>query len=311
MTNGYDQFFKEAKKAKAAPSSSSAKSSKGTRAKKAMSPEDQVRAELSRRMQSRQGALMKRRKQAGMPVFPAIVLSVCFLAGLTAYFQPDSVDLLLRHVDIGLFGSANAETARADSAKPKSKSASSADAAKPTATTGQGEENAAPQSTVAKEGDVPDVKHWSEEELSFFKKLNERKKELDLREADLKKLEDELQKQRGELDEKIKALESMRNDISKTLKVRVAADQEKVDKLVNFYSTMKPTQAAKVIEALNEDLAVEVLDKMKKKNAAEILDAMDSKRARRLSELMTGYERTPAALKNDEADDSAVTNKQQ
>jgi len=35
---------------------------------------------------------------------------------------------------------------------------------------------------------------------------------------------------------------------------------------------------------------------MKKKSAAEIMDALDSKKARRLSELLTGYERTPASV---------------
>ena len=139
------------------------------------------------------------------------------------------------------------------------------------------------------------MKSWSTDELSFFNKLNDRKKELDLREAELAKLEEELQKQKAELDDKIKQLETMRGDISKTLKTRVAVDQEKVEKLVQFYSTMKPPQAAKVIESLNEDLAVEVMDKMKKKNAAEIMNALDAKKARRLSELLTGYERTPSS----------------
>jgi flagellar motility protein MotE (MotC chaperone) len=140
-------------------------------------------------------------------------------------------------------------------------------------------------------------KGWSDEEMSFFKKLNDRKKEQDLREAELNKMEEELQRQKVELDEKIKRLEAMRGEISQTLKARVASDQEKVDKLVQMYSSMKPQQASKIIESLNEDLAVEVLDKMKKKSAAEIMNAMDSKKAQRLSELLTGYQRMPSSAK--------------
>jgi flagellar motility protein MotE (MotC chaperone) len=114
-------------------------------------------------------------------------------------------------------------------------------------------------------------------------------------------LEEDLQKHKAELDSKNKQLESMRSDISKTLKARVEVDQEKVEKLVQFYSTMKPQQAAKVIESLNEDLAVEVMDKMKKKSAAEIMNALKPEKARRLSEMLTGYQRSPAA---DDAEDS-------
>ena len=136
---------------------------------------------------------------------------------------------------------------------------------------------------------------WTPEEVALFQKLDERKKTLDLKETELQKLEEELQKQKAELDEKIKKLEGMRGEISKTLQTRVADDQVKVDKLVEFYSNMKPQQASKVIETLNEDLAVEVLDKMKKKVAAEIMNMMDAKKARRLSELLTGYQRTPAS----------------
>ena len=158
-----------------------------------------------------------------------------------------------------------------------------------------------------KKSDAPDIKEWTPEELSFFNKLNDRKIELDQRESELSRLEEELQRQKAELDGKIKQLESMRVEISKTLKTRVATDQVKVDKLVDVYSNMKPQQAAKVIENLDEDLAVEVLDKLKKKNAAEILNVMDSKKARRLSELMTGYQRTPASAEAADDEPAAET----
>ena len=130
--------------------------------------------------------------------------------------------------------------------------------------------------------------------MSFFKRLNDRKIELDRREAELAKLEEELQKQRVGIEEKIKTLEKTRAEISATLKGRVEQDQEKVMKLVDVYSSMKPTSASKVIESLNEDLAVAILDKMKKKNAAEILNTMSGPKAKRLSEMLTGY-RQPAS----------------
>ena len=84
--------------------------------------------------------------------------------------------------------------------------------------------------------------------------------------------------------------------IAQTLKDRVEVDQEKVTKLVDLYSNMKPKQAADVIGSINEDLAVEVLAKMKKKSAAEIMNLLSPEKARVLSEKYTGYRRGTASV---------------
>ncbi len=266
--SGYDKFFKEAGKASGLNT--------GRPAPKPTA-EDRLRQEVARRARARNASAKS--NKAKFPVFAAIVAIVAALSCTLGFLKPELAEKLLSRIEIGAFGKAKAE----EKTKPKEE-------IKPA-------KSAAPKVEGEKEKSEPpaDFRNWSNDELSFFNKLNDRKKELDLREADLNKLEEELQKQKTELDEKIKRLESMRGDISKTLKTRVAVDQEKVDKLVQFYSTMKPPQAAKVIESLNEDLAVEVMDKMKKKNAAEIMNALDPKKARRLSELLTGYQRTPSS----------------
>ena len=314
MAGGYDQFFKEARKASGlstgkAPSKSGKKSAVPAPKKanersakpkfpvKPETPEDRIRAELAFRMQKRK--LSSQKKRAKFPVFAAVSAVTAFLFCGAGYFYADQAEALLAktlgHFEIGFFNEAGAETAKAK-AKPKAEEKPAAAPAK--------EEKPADVATTAGDHEKPletiNTNKWTPEELSFFSKLNERKKELDLREGELTKLEEELQKRKLELDEKLKQLESMRSEISKTLKTRVASDQEKVDKLVQVYSTMKPQQASKIIETLDEDLAVEILDKMKKKSAAEILNMMDAKKARRLSELSTGYQRTAASVRSAE-----------
>jgi flagellar motility protein MotE (MotC chaperone) len=54
---------------------------------------------------------------------------------------------------------------------------------------------------------------------------------------------------------------------------------------------MRPNTAAKVVESLDEDLAVEILGRMKKKNAAEILNLLKPEKAQVLSEKYAGYKR--------------------
>lgn len=288
--NGYQKFFREAKKSAAKSSPLPAPQSK--------SPEDMVREHLANRMQVRRrekrASANKHSRQA--PVF-AILLLLCALgAGAAGYFFPDSlhdlelptVSKIIPSIKFGFLGNATAATSgksEVGKAPPAEKVAQSNAATKSAYGGTSTGETAEP---------VVDVKAWTQEELSFFKKLNERKAELDRRETEVAKLEEELQKQRDGIEERIKQLETMRKQISETLKGRVEHDQEKVAKLVEVYSNMKPSQASRVIESLNEDLAVTILDRMKKKNAAEILNTMSAGKARKLSEMLTGY-RQPAS----------------
>jgi flagellar motility protein MotE (MotC chaperone) len=304
--NGYDKFFREAqKKAGLTDGNPKAKPKftlKGTgtaapkKQKRSGSPEDRLRQELTERMSQRKKLVAGRKKS--LPVYPVLCTVAALVMCAVAYMKSDVVDEWLSKIEVSALGQASAAenekptNAKSGAAKPSA----AAKEEKSAATTGAKSEKAAETSATEKPAEVTSTKGWTTEELSFFSKLNDRKKELDLREAELGKLEEELQKRKAELDEKLKSLEAMRTDISKTLKTRVAEDSSKVDKLVSVYSSMKAQQAAKVIESLNEDLAVEILDKMKKKSAAEILDAMTAKKARRLSELLTGYQRSTASV---------------
>lgn len=148
---------------------------------------------------------------------------------------------------------------------------------------GAGENNAKVQ--------CPDPTSMTSEEMSHFSKLSERKKELDLRELELNALEEELHKQRQEVEARIAKLERIRGEIGSVLKERIAVDEERVTRLVDFYSNMKPKQAAEIFNDLNESLAIEVLGRMKKKNAAEIMNLLEPKKAQTLSEKFAGYKR--------------------
>lgn len=129
----------------------------------------------------------------------------------------------------------------------------------------------------------------SADEINHLKKLVERKDELDSREEELRRLEAELTAQKTEIEKKMKSLEETRAGITGVLSERSTQDQAKVDSLVQMYSTMKPAQAAKVLEAMDEDLAVEIIGKMKKKNAAEVLNLMKAEKAQAFSEKFAGY----------------------
>lgn len=211
--------------------------------------------------------------------FPATALLglICLLAGSWyGYEHSDKLESITSKVEIRLFGTAIANNQAATPAKNSSENAK------------KEEKKSQTESTEKKAAGSVNAT-MTAEELALFKSLDARKKELDSREAELKKLEEELHKQKVELDKKISQLDQLRGQIGNQLEEKVKVDQEQVDKLVSFYSNMRPQKAAKIIETLNEDLAVEVLRKMKKKEAAEIMNMLEPAKAQKLSERFAGY----------------------
>lgn len=226
-----------------------------------------------------------RRKNSFSPtaiVFTMLGISVAYFG----YENIESIEKWMNSVNISFTTSAMAE----DKAAGKSAEKPSADKAKT--------EKAAPSD--AKGDALAETKSADNSgiDFDFVRDFKERKKALDQKEEELKAWEAEIQTQKSELDTKISEIQKIRKDISAQLEERVKADQAKIDTLVQVYSQMKPSQAAKVFEALDEDLAVDILTKMKKKSAADILNLLKADKAQVLSEKFAGYSRKPAAAKN-------------
>ncbi len=135
-----------------------------------------------------------------------------------------------------------------------------------------------------------DIKKTKEDLQAKQKKLDERELEIKARE---KAVNDELKK-----------LEALRDDLTKTYEQKQNAKNEKVAKLIQTYLTMSPKSVAKVIGTLDNDLAVAVMSQMETQSLGKIMNLMDPKRSSELSELMAGVkkkdlnERAPATAQN-------------
>ncbi|MCE3011398.1 MAG: hypothetical protein LW875_12390 [Proteobacteria bacterium] len=272
MKSGYDQFFKQARKNATgqAPVRAQPKSKinfdelqKKAEKKEQINSQDLAKA-LRQRM--RPQVLNQKRRSRKTP-FALITFSILGVVGasLGLHYHED-IYHIVKKVEIGILSPAAAETAAPAAS-------SGAEAAKPA------------------EPALTDKKEFTQEEINHFGKLNERKRELDAREEELNRMETEITAQKVELEKRLADLETTRQNISKILEERVEADAQKVDTLVQMYSNMKPAQAAKVFETMDEDLAVEILGKMKKKNAAEIMNLIKPEKAQVFSEKYAGYKR--------------------
>ncbi len=218
---------------------------------------------------------VKKSKNTNLPISSIFGFVMVLGFFLTAYWNFEKIESILSRIEVGVLGQASAE------AGPKDGKNTPVPEAK--------KETSASSSTTDTKTASTASTGMTSEEMSLFKSLEERKRQLDQREAELKKLEEELHKQKGELEKRLADLDQLRSRIGNQLQERVSSDEEKVNKLVEFYSNMKPQKAAKVFETMNEDLAVEILQKMKKTAAAEIMNLIEAEKARKLSEKFAGY----------------------
>lgn len=212
----------------------------------------------------------KKAKKSAFPIKPLFSFILLAAAGLLFLDNAESVENYIKKIEISM------GTAYAEEKKPEMK---------PTAVT------AAPVGSP--ETKVLSVEARKLDDAEYMFKLAERKKQLDQRELELNKLSEQIEKQKVEITEKLNKLEATRVQISKALEEKIKVDDLKVDTLVQMYTNMKPVQAAKIFESLDEDLVIEILGRMKKKSAADILNLIKPEKAQIFAERYTGY-RTPA-----------------
>lgn len=132
-----------------------------------------------------------------------------------------------------------------------------------------------------------------EQALEDLKKIRatlaEREKELSVKEAEL------LAREKA-MNEQLKKLEEIREDLIKMSGVKKQESQEQVNKLIETLETMSPKSAAQLMSGLDDSLAITAMSKMATPKLAKIMNSMDPKRSAKLSELMAGVVRAREAL---------------
>ena len=113
------------------------------------------------------------------------------------------------------------------------------------------------------------------------RELKKKEEELRIKEVRLKALEAKVRKDLEKIEKSImESKEQMGIQDEKT--------KENVDALIKVYSSMKPEEAANLVEAIDEDLALKIVSGMKSKIAGQVLSKVDVKVAKKLSEKLAG-----------------------
>ena len=138
----------------------------------------------------------------------------------------------------------------------------------------------------------------SASEVDVLTSLSKRRSELDAREAQLQVQANVLAATEARVDAKIAQLKALQSQINALLGQRDQAQEKQLAALVKTYSAMKPKDAARIFDTLNDEVLVPVAQEMKSDVLAPVLAAMNAEQAQkltvRLANRLTLPETTPA-----------------
>jgi len=154
----------------------------------------------------------------------------------------------------------------------------------------QAQAGSATQSTTAvqtasvdKSASDADDTESSSSEVDVLTSLSKRRAELDVRDHELNTQQELIAAAEKRVDDKIATLKTLQSQIQGLLVQRDAVQQKQVDSLVKTYSSMKPRDASRIFNSLDETVLIAVASQMKPDVLAPILGQMQSEPAQKLT----------------------------
>ena len=108
--------------------------------------------------------------------------------------------------------------------------------------------------------------------------LQRRSQQLDAREAALNAKEASLRRLSASLDAKIKELNSAKQALEGALQNRKTADGQRFQKMVKIYKGLKPQEAGKLLDKLDEQLEIQMLNQMDQRTLASLIPYLSQPR---------------------------------
>ena len=118
--------------------------------------------------------------------------------------------------------------------------------------------------------------------------LQQKEIEIHKREEQLKEKEERLGKLEKDVEQKVKDLLALQKEAQSARAEKLDSQNSKVRNLAKIYGTMKPKEAAKLMENLDDRLVMGIISTMTPDEAAAILSLMEVKKAAKISEALSG-----------------------
>ena len=126
------------------------------------------------------------------------------------------------------------------------------------------------------------------ETFRMFQTIENKNRELKRREEELRIKELRIKEIEAKVSKDLEKIEKGISESKQQLGMQDEKTKENVQSLIKVYSSMKPEEAAGLIEAIDDDLALKIVAGMKSKIAGKVLSKLDVKVAKRISETLAG-----------------------
>lgn len=136
----------------------------------------------------------------------------------------------------------------------------------------------------------------SSQEIVVLRSLQARRETLDQRESGITTREAAAAAAEGRLQEQIAQLKAVEADVQTLLTKMDAKGSERMTALVKTYESMKPKDAARIFDGMDDSLLTDISKSMKSATLAAILSSMDSKRAESLTRMLADLAKPPVSL---------------
>lgn len=136
----------------------------------------------------------------------------------------------------------------------------------------------------------------SEQEILVLRSLADRRKALDEREAGIETREQAAAAAESRLQDQIAELKGVEGKVQTLLASMDVKRDERMASLVKTYESMKPKDAARIFDGMDDKVLIDLAKSMKPATLAAIMSAMDSKRAELLTRMLADLAKPPASL---------------
>lgn len=199
---------------------------------------------------------------------------------------------------------APAETARpqqlaqAPSQAPSQAQGEAPKAEMPKAEVGKGEApaNTAGSSTIKSLADR-DPTTFTRSEIELLANLAQRRDQLEQRSRELDLRESLMAAAEKRIDERIAELKKLEASIRQTVQQYDQQEEKNLQSLVKVYENMKPKDAARIFEKLDPTVQLNVVERMKEAKVAAVLSEMDPASAQNLTVRLANRKQIPASIR--------------
>ena len=140
-------------------------------------------------------------------------------------------------------------------------------------------------------GQMPAV---SPETFRMIETIENKNRELKKREEALRLKEVRLEALEAKVRKDLDKIEKSISESKEQMGIQDERTKKNVEALIKVYSSMKPEDAANLVEAIDEGLALQIISGMKSKIAGQVLSNLDVKVAKRISENLAGKRDKPS-----------------